>query len=36
MSNSDIGVAFVHEVCPICGKPMNESIIMNRKIGFYV
>lgn len=33
MSNSGIGVAIVHEVCPICGKPMNESILMNRKIG---
>lgn len=28
MSNSGIGVAIVHEVCPICGKPMNESILM--------
>lgn len=33
MSNSGIGVAIVHEVCPICGKPMNESILMNSKIG---
>lgn len=33
MSNSGIGVAIVHEVCPICGKPMNESIFMNSKIG---
>lgn len=33
MSNSGIGVALVHEVCPICGKPMNESILMNSKIG---
>ena len=32
MSNSGIGVAIVHEVCPICGKPMNEFILMNSKI----
>ena len=33
MSNSGIGIALVHEICPICGKPMNESIIINSKIG---
>lgn len=33
MSNSGIGVACVHEICPICGKPINESIIINSKIG---
>lgn len=33
MSNSSISAAIVHEICPICGKPMNESILMNSKIG---
>lgn len=33
MSNFGISVALVHEICPICGKPMNESILMNNKIG---
>ena len=33
MSNSGISAAIVHEVCPICGKPMNEFILMNSKIG---
>lgn len=26
MSENEIGVALVHEICPICGKPMNEQI----------
>lgn len=25
------GCAIVHELCPICGKPMNEQIIMNTR-----
>ena len=29
MSKSELGVAMVHEVCPICGRPMNHGIIMN-------
>lgn len=29
MSADCFGVACVHEVCPVCGKPMNEHIIMN-------
>ena len=32
MSDVKIGTAIVHEVCPICGKPMNESIIINQKL----
>lgn len=24
MSKNKIGFALVHEICPICGKPMNE------------
>lgn len=30
MSEDKIGVALVHEICPICGKPMNEQIFMNK------
>lgn len=26
MSENKIGFALVHEICPICGKPMNEQI----------
>ena len=29
MSENKIGFALVHEICPICGKPMNEQILMN-------
>lgn len=29
MSENKIGVALVHEICPICGKSMNEQILMN-------
>lgn len=29
MSENKIGIALVHEICPICGKPMNEQILMN-------
>ena len=27
-----LACAVVHELCPICGKPMNEHIIMNTKL----
>lgn len=30
MSENKIGVALVHEICPICGKPINEQILMNK------
>lgn len=30
MSENKIGVALVHEICPICGKSMNEQILMNK------
>ena len=33
MSKSCVGISIVHEVCPICGRPMNESILMNSKLG---
>lgn len=29
MSENKIGVALVHEICPICGKSMNEQILIN-------
>ena len=29
MSENKIGFVLVHEICPICGKPMNEQILMN-------
>lgn len=32
MSENKIGIALVHEICPICGKPMNEQILMNTAI----
>lgn len=32
MSDVKIGTALVHEVCLICGKPMNESIVINQKL----
>lgn len=32
MSENKIGFALVHEICPICGKPMNEQILMNSVI----
>ena len=25
MSENKTGFALVHEICPICGKPMNEQ-----------
>ena len=30
MEKNKIGVAVVHEICPVCGKPINEQIVMNR------
>lgn len=30
MSENKIEVALVHEICPICGKPINEQILMNK------
>lgn len=27
-----LGVALVHELCRICGKPTNEHIIMNQRL----
>lgn len=32
MKDSVIGTAVVHEICPICGKTMNEQIVMNRHL----
>lgn len=29
MSENKIGVALVHEICPICGKSMNKQILIN-------
>lgn len=29
MSENKIEVALVHEICPICGKFMNEQILIN-------
>ena len=28
MSENKTGFALVHEICPICGKPMNEQILI--------
>lgn len=36
MNTNEVGVALVHEVCPICGKPMNEHIIINQKLGLKI
>lgn len=33
MSENKIGFALVHEICPICGKPMNKQILMNSVLG---
>lgn len=30
MSENKIEVALVHEIFPICGKPINEQILMNK------
>lgn len=32
MSTDNLAVGRVHELCPICGKPMNHSIILNTKL----
>lgn len=32
MSKNNLAVGIVHEICPICGKPMNEAIIINSKL----
>lgn len=32
MSKNNLAVGIVHEICPICGRPMNETIIMNSKL----
>lgn len=32
MSENKTGVALVHEICPICGKAMNEQILINTAI----
>lgn len=32
MSSDNLAVGRVHELCPICGKPMNHSIILNTKL----
>ena len=31
MEKDKIGVALVHEICLVCGKEMNEQIIMNQR-----
>ena len=32
MKKDTLGVALVHELCKICGKPTNEHIIMNQRL----
>lgn len=32
MSKNNLAVSIVHEICPVCGKPMNDTIIMNSKL----
>lgn len=32
MEEKKLGVALVHEVCRVCGKPTNEHIIMNQRL----
>lgn len=32
MKDKKIGVALVHELCPICTKEMDSSILMNTKL----
>ena len=31
-NESNIGVALVKELCPVCGKPMDGPIIMNKRL----
>lgn len=32
MKEDTLGVALVHEICKICGKEVNEQIIMNQEL----
>lgn len=32
MKKDIIGTAVVHEICPVCGKPMNEQVIINKHL----
>lgn len=32
MSTDNLYVGMVHELCPICGKSMNHSVILNTKL----
>ena len=32
MKEDTLGVALVHELCRICGKEVNEQIVMNQKL----
>lgn len=32
MNNSNLGVALVKELCPVCGKEMDGPIIMNKRL----
>ena len=32
MKEDTLGVALVHELCKICGKELNEQIIMNQRL----
>ena len=32
MSKNNLAIGIVHEICPICGKSMNEAIVMNNKL----
>lgn len=32
MTNSNIGTALVHELCVVCTKEMNESILINKRL----
>jgi len=32
MKEDTLGVALVHELCKICGKEINEQIVMNQRL----
>lgn len=32
MSKDNLVIGIVHEIYPICGRPMNGAIIMNSKL----
>ena len=32
MKEDTLGIALVHELCRVCGKPTNEHIIMNQRL----